>query len=96
MKSTKTWHEMEKEWLSDPDFVAEVAKAEEEFRELDVILSARAQAGLTQEQVATRMGTTQSAVARIESGLANGRWPSMRSLQRYADALGKRLEVRFV
>ncbi len=96
MKATKTWHETEKEWLSDPDFVAEVAKAEEEFRAMDVILSARAQVGLTQEQVATRMGTTQSEVARLESGLSNGHWPSMRSLQRYAEALGKRLEVRFV
>ena len=96
MKPTKTWHEMEKEWMADPEFAAEAAEAELEFRELDAILQARAQAGLTQEQVALRMGTTQSAVARIESGLSRGRWPSMRSLQRYAEALGKKLEVRFV
>lgn len=96
MKPTKTWHEMEKEWLSDPEFIKESKKAEEEFRKLDIILSARSKAGLTQEEMAKRMGTTQSAVARLESGLAKGKWPSMNSLQRYAKALGKRLEFRFV
>lgn len=87
---------MEKEWLTDPEFVKDLEESEKDFAELDLILAARAEAGLTQAQVATRMGTTQSVVARIESGLSNGHWPSMRSLQRYADALGKRLEVRFV
>ncbi len=96
MKPTKTWQEMKKEWLSDPEFANELEESEREFAQLDYILAARAEAGLTQAQVAARMGTTQSAVARIESGLSTGHWPSMRSLQRYAEALGKRLEVRFV
>ena len=87
---------MEKEWFSDPKFVEESKKAEEEFRELDIILSARRNTGLTQEEIAKRMGTTQSAVARLESGLASGKWPSMNSLERYAEALGKKLEIRFV
>lgn len=95
VKPTKTWHEMEKEWLSDPEFIKS-KKAEEEFRTFDMILSARNKAGLTQEEVAKRMGTTQSAVARLESGLAKGKWPSMNSLQRYAKALGKKLEFRFI
>lgn len=96
MKPTKTWKEMEKEWLSDPEFAKELEESEREFAQLYLILTARAEAGLTQAQVAARMGTTQSVVARIESGLSTGHWPSMRSLQRYAEALGKRLEVRFV
>ena len=63
---------MEKEWLSDSEFLKESKKAEEEFRKLDIILSARSKAELTQEEVDKRMGTTQSAVARLESSLARG------------------------
>lgn len=66
---------------------------EHEFAFLDEVLTARAASGLTQAQVAERIGTTQSAVARLESGKAK---PSIATLQRYADALGYRVEIRFV
>jgi len=59
-------------------------------------LTARADAGLTQAQVAERMGTTQSAVARLESNLARNKFPSMRTLRKYAEAVGKMVEVRLV
>jgi DNA-binding XRE family transcriptional regulator len=59
------------------------------------ILAARASSGLTQAQVAGRIGTTQSAVARLESG-AHKHSPSISTLQRYARALGYRLDVRAV
>ena len=59
------------------------------------ILAARASAGLTQAQVAARIGTTQSAAARLESG-AHKHSPSIATLQRYARALGFRLDVRLV
>lgn len=54
-------------------------------------MSARARAGLTQGEVAQRMGTTQSVVARLEGGKAT---PSLRSVQRYAQAIGCRAVVR--
>jgi len=62
--------------------------------ELDLareLIAARTKAGLTQGDVAARMGTTQSVVARIESGRGT---PSMRTVQRFASAVGARAVVR--
>ena len=67
----------------------------EEFAFLDEVLKARADAGLTQAEVAERIGTTQSAVARLESAAAKHS-PSIATLQKYARALGYRVEVRLV
>ena len=67
----------------------------EEFRILDAILQARASSGLTQAEVARRAGTTQSAIARLESETRKHS-PSIATLQRYASAMGYRLEVRLV
>jgi transcriptional regulator with XRE-family HTH domain len=66
---------------------------EGEFAFLDEVLKARAASGLTQSQVAERVGTTQSAIARLESGSGK---PSVGTLQRYANALGYRVEIKFV
>ena len=66
-----------------------------EFAFLDEVLRARAEAGLTQAEVAERVGTTQSAIARLESG-ALKHSPSIATLQKYAKALGYRVEVKFV
>src|SRR4051812_22110198 len=77
------------------DVKAEFANMAEEFGLLDEFLKARAERGLTQAQVAERIGTTQSAVARMESGRGKHS-PSLATLSRYADALGCRLEIRLV
>ncbi len=84
--------------LSDPEVRAEYERIErEEMPMLDAILKARAEAGLTQAQVAVRMGTQAPAVARLENALMTGKHsPSIATLQKYAAALGKKLEVRFV
>ncbi|MDR0779798.1 MAG: helix-turn-helix transcriptional regulator [Pseudomonadales bacterium] len=84
--------------LSDPVVRAEYERIErEEMPMLDAILKARAEAGLTQAQVAERMGTRAPAVARLESALVTGKpSPSLATLKKYAAALGKRVEVRFV
>jgi transcriptional regulator with XRE-family HTH domain len=69
----------------------------EEFAILDEMLAARHTAGLSQAQVAERMGTKGSAVARLESALASGKHsPGIDTLCKYAAALGKRVEVHFV
>lgn len=68
---------------------------DDEFRFLDEVLKARHATGLTQGEVAKRVGTTQSAVARLESG-AGRHSPSIATLQRYANALGYRVELKFV
>ena len=64
---------------------------------LDAILAARREAGLTQAQVAERMGTKAPAVARLEAALISGKpSPSLATLRKYAAALGKRMQVRLV
>lgn len=67
----------------------------DEFAFLDEILKARAETGLTQAELAARIGTTQSAVARLEAP-GGGHSPSIATLQKYANALGYRLQVRLV
>jgi len=68
---------------------------DDEFAFLDEVLKARAEAGLTQAKVAARIGTTQSAVARLESAESRHS-PSIATLQRYAKALGYKLQIRLV
>ena len=68
-----------------------------EFAILDEILSARKAAGLSQAQIAKRMGTQAPAIARLESALATGKHsPSLSTLRKYAAALGKRVELHLV
>ena len=81
--------------LANAEVATEYEKLADEFSLLDEFLKARAAQGLTQAQVAEKIGTTQSAVARMESG--SGRHsPSLATLTKYADALGCKLEVRLV
>ncbi|ABB30559.1 transcriptional regulator, XRE family [Geobacter metallireducens RCH3] len=81
--------------LERPDVKAEYDRLDEEFAFLDEFLKARAAAGVTQAEVAERIGTTQSAIARLESG-GGKHSPSLATLQKYAHALGCRLELRLV
>lgn len=81
--------------LARPDVRNAYDALDAEFAFLDEVLRARAEAGLTQAEVAERAGTTQSAIARLESG-ALKHSPSIATLQKYAKALGYRVEVKFV
>ncbi|CDZ59860.1 helix-turn-helix domain-containing protein [Neorhizobium galegae] len=84
--------EAAKEWFKDPEFVAAYDALEEEFALAEALIKARAQASMTQEDVAKAMGTTQAAIARLESGRS---MPSTRTLQRFADATGTKLRISF-
>ena len=66
-----------------------------EFAFLDEVLKARVASGLTQAEVASRLGTTQSAIARLESA-APKHSPSIATLQRYAKAMGYKVEIRLI
>jgi transcriptional regulator with XRE-family HTH domain len=79
--------------LRRPGVRKEVERIErEEGALLDLLLKARQEAGLTQAQVAERMGTQPPAVARPERALATGRRsPSLATLRKYAQAVGKEL-----
>ena len=81
--------------LARPDVRREYEGLKDEFEILDEILKARAEAGLTQAELAARIGTTQSAVARLETAVGKHS-PSIGTLKRYASALGYRLQVRLV
>jgi ribosome-binding protein aMBF1 (putative translation factor) len=70
---------------------------EEEYSTLHVMLDARLAAGLTQADVAERMGTTVSAISRLESSLRSEKHsPSFSTLRKYAQACGKKLVVQMV
>ncbi len=74
---------------------AEAYKALElEYQVADQMLKARSRAGLTQDAVAEKMGTTKSAISRLES--AGKHAPSLATLKRYARAVGCELQVKLV
>jgi DNA-binding XRE family transcriptional regulator len=92
----RTHDQVIKKLMKRPGVRAEVARIEhEESALLDALLEARQEAGLTQAQVAERMGTQAPAVARLESALATGKhFPSVATLRTYAKACGKPLLLR--
>jgi ribosome-binding protein aMBF1 (putative translation factor) len=88
---TRTLDAIERELLADPEVRAEFDALDSEFSIARALIAARARAGLSQGEVAERMGTTQSVVARLESG-RNA--PNLRTIRRYAEAVGARLTIR--
>jgi len=78
--------------LKDPEVRREYDALEEEFALIAAVAKARARAGLSQAELAKRMKTTQSTVARLESGRS---LPSTRTLSRFAKATGHRLKISF-
>ena len=88
MKSLK---QVKARLLAQPEIKAEYDALANEFAIARELIAARTRAGLSQAEVAQRMGTTQSVVARLESGR---RPPSLRTVQRYAQAVGARAVVR--
>jgi DNA-binding XRE family transcriptional regulator len=87
----KTLKDIKAQMLADPATRAEYDALAPEFETARELVAARAEAGLSQAEVAQRMGTTQSTIARLESGK---RPPSLRTVQRYAQAVGCRAVVR--
>ncbi len=91
MKRT-TVDDLHKMWMKNPKYRREYTAMEEEFSLSAALIEARSRAGLTQEQVAQRMKTTQAVIARLEGG---GSMPSTRTLEKYANATGTRLKISF-
>lgn len=84
--------EVRDRWLADPEVATAYAALQIERAIANQLLGARAASGLTQQQVAERMGTTQAVIARLESGR---QMPSTRTMQRYAEATGTTLRISF-
>ena len=88
MRSVEDW---KREKLKNPAFKKAYDALEEEFALARELIGARARAKLSQEEVARRMGTSQSAIARMESGRT---LPSTTSLVKYAKAVGHKVQIK--
>lgn len=84
--------ELHREWMKDEEYRKAHADLAAEFGLARAMIQARVYAGLTQEQLATRMHTTQSVIARLESGRVR---PSTQTLERLAAATGTNLKISF-
>lgn len=85
--------ELKKKLMQNPEFREEYEKADAEFSLIEALVHARSKAKLSQAELAQRLGTTQSAIARLEGG---GVSPSEATLRRYAEATGFKLEINLV
>ena len=85
--------DLKKRLMEDPEFREEYARVDEEFAVIEALVRARSAAKLTQAELARRLGTTQSAIARLEGGRVS---PSLNTLRRYTEATGTRLTVALV
>ena len=84
--------DLKERFMKDPVFREEHARADEEYALVEGMVRARTAAKLTQSELAAPIGTTQSAIARLEGGRLS---PSVRTLRRYAEATGMRLTIGF-
>jgi len=85
------WEEWKDQLMKDPAFRKEYEELEPEYQLVRSLIQQRIAKGMTQAELAKRVGTRQSAIARLESGRDN---PSLRFLKRVAKALDAKLEVR--
>ena len=85
--------ELKKQLMKNPEVRQEYDKVDVEYTLIEEMIRARMKAHLSQAELATKIGTTQSAIARLESGRVS---PSLTTLRRYAEATGRQLKVGFV
>ena len=92
MSTRTSWSEIKRRRLTKPDAHAGYENARLAYELGRRIRELREAQGLSQRQLADRMGTTQSVIARLEAG---GSKPSMTTLERIAAALGTAIDIRF-
>lgn len=93
----ETHKEFKKRMLADPEIRTEYDQLDPEFALLDELLRARQEAGVSQAEIARRMGTKPPAVSRLLAGVASEKHsPSIATLRKYAAACGLRLEIHLV
>ncbi|WP_435656300.1 helix-turn-helix domain-containing protein [Brucella pituitosa] len=85
--------DLKKRLMNDPEFQKEYEKADAEFALVEALVKARTDAKMSQADVAERIGTTQSAIARLEGGKVS---PSISTLRRYAEATGSKLQINLI
>jgi len=82
-----------KQALKNPKIKAEYERLQPEFALINEVLRVRSEKGITQKDLAERVGTKQSVISRLEAGRAN---PSVAFLKKLAQALNSHLEIRFI
>ena len=87
----RDFNEIKKELLSDPEVKKEYDSLGPKFDLIRSIIEKRIEKNISQEELASRMGTKQSALSRFESGNYN---PSLAFMQKVAQALDSKLEIR--
>ncbi len=93
MKKCANFDEFFDEQMNNLEVKREYDDLEVEFTIIQAIIDARKQSGLTQKQLAERTGIAQADISKMERGNAN---PSLRTLKRLADGMGKTLQIAFV
>ena len=86
----KNFNELKKELLANKEVAKEYEKLSPRYRIISELIAARLKKGLTQRQLADKIGTTQSAIARLESGNIN---PSIGFLNKAASVMGYKLKI---
>lgn len=84
------WEDVKKELLKDPEFKREYDALEVEYSIIAQVIQKRLDKGLSQKQLADKIGTKQSAISRLEGGNAN---PSIAFLKKISTALGSKLQI---
>ena len=85
------WKDLEKELLSDPKVKKEYDRLTPRYAVISALIAARIKKGFTQKELAQKMGTKQSAIARLEGGNVN---PSLNFLEKIASVMGLKLTIR--
>lgn len=87
-----TLDELKKEAFKNPNVKKEYDALEEEFELIKALVDMRQKAGLTQDEIAQKMGTQKSNISRLESGAGNPGW---KTLQKYAHACGFKIQLQY-
>lgn len=87
----KTFDEIKKEWLKDPEFKKKYTSLSLEYGLISAIIERRIKSGLTQKKLAKKIGTKQSSIARFESGTYN---PTLSFIRKLTEVLGVTITVK--
>ena len=88
----QSWKDFKKELLKDPNVKKEYERLQPEYAVIRAMIEARINKGMTQKELAQRVGTKQSNIARLEAGKGN---PTVAQLTKLANALESNLQIRF-
>ena len=89
----KSFKDLKKELLKDPEIKQAYQELEPEFALIEAIIKKRLEKGLTQKELAKKIGTKQSAISRFESGEYN---PSLSLITKIAQALNAKVKIEII